>query len=163
MSDFVIRRATIDDISSVLEIYSYYVENSVVTSEEVVPSLIEMQDRFSSITKNSFPYLVLECTGIICGYAYAGKFHHRTAYRFTAENTVYVRNGYFRNGYGKALMLALIKELRAIGIKNIVAMISSEESIMLHKNLGFSENGTLKNVEFKFAQWVDVTFMQIEL
>ena len=163
MQTFTIRNATNEDLPSVLDIYSYYVENSVVTSEEVVPSCTEMQNRFNATTNDCFPYLVLEINEIIYGYAYASKFHHRSAYRFTAESTVYIRDGFSRNGYGKALMLELMKSLHIKGIKNVVAMISSEDSIMLHKSLGFHENGTLKNVEFKFDKWVDVVFMQLEL
>lgn len=158
-----VRLATLDDITNVLDIYSYYVLNSNCTFEEVVPSLDEMINRFEIVTKLGFPYLVLECEGVICGYCYASKFHPRVCYRFTAENSVYVRNGHHGNGYGFALMSALIPKLRDIGIKNIIASISSRPSIDFHKRIGFTEIGTLERVGFKFNQWIDTTFMQLKL
>ena len=161
--NIIIRKGTVSDIPSVLDIYSHYVQNSIATFEEVVPSLHDMINRFEIVTNLGFPYLVLEHEGIIHGYCYASKFHPRVCYRFTAENSIYIRNGYHGKGYGLALMSALIPQLRDIGIKNIIANTSNPQSIDFHKRIGFQEIGTLEQVGFKFNRYIDTTFMQLTL
>lgn len=163
MKKIFVRSATINDIQDILGIYAYYVLNSVATFEEVPPSLEDMIERFNLVKEQNFPYLVLIEDGIICGYTYASKFHSRSAYRFTAENTVYIKNGLHGKGYGKVLMFELINNLRDMGIKNIIAHISNPQSIIFHKAIGFREVGTFEKVGFKFNKWIDTTFMQLKI
>ena len=109
------------------------------------------------------PYIVYEEEGQILGYAYAGPYRTRSAYRFTVENSVYVREGYGGRGIGRALLTALIERCAAGPWKQMVAVIGDSEnhaSIGLHRALGFRMVGTLEKVGFKFDRWVDSVLMQ---
>ena len=158
-----IRKAKVEDVPHILEIYSYYVLNSIATAEEVPPTLTEMTSRFQAIVDANFPYLVLESNGEILGYCYAGKFNTRTAYRFSAENTVYIKNGCHGGGYGKLLMSELISQLKTLGIKHVVANIANPPSISFHKSLGFLTVGTFEDIIFKFGKWHNTIFMQLKI
>lgn len=160
----MIRFAKKTDVAEILRIYSSYVKNSVATFEEEAPSLAEMQSRFEKITlEDKLPFLVCEENGAVRGYAYAYKYHQRSAYRFTVENSVYIDEAGHGKGYGKLLMLELISELKKVGIKNIISRIATNDSVAFHKKLGFVEVGTLKNVGLKFNKWLDTTLMQLEI
>ena len=119
----LIRSALPDDAGRILEIYSYYVENTAITFEIDVPSPDEFKKRITK-TLAHYPYLVLEEDGRIEGYAYAGVFYDRAAYDHSCEVTIYLDRNSHGKGYGRLLYGELEKELKARGIINLYACIA---------------------------------------
>ncbi len=158
----MIRPAEIKDLPQIAEIYSYYVLNSIVTFEEEPPSLGEMRSRFEKVKKENLPFLVLEEEGVILGYAYAYKYRERSAYRLTVENSVYVRHGDSGKGYGALLMQELMDQLKDSGIKTIIAIIASPQSVAFHERFNFRKVGVLEKVGLKFGGWIDTTLLQYD-
>ena len=158
----MIRAATIEDLPQIAEIYSYYVLNSIVTFEEEPPSLDEMRSRFEKVKKENLPFIVLEEEGKIQGYAYAYKYRERSAYRLTVESSVYVMHGSNGKGYGTLLMKELISQIKDSGIKTIVAIVASPQSVDFHEKFNFRKVGTLEKVGLKFGGWLDTTLLQYD-
>jgi phosphinothricin acetyltransferase len=160
-----LRDATEDDAAAIAAIYRHYVENSVATFEEVAPGEDEIRGRIAKTLSSGFPYYVaLDQTGEVVGYCYAGPFHARSAYRFTVENSVYVRHGRQRKGIGTVLMKTLIGRMAELGYRQMMALISgSSASIPMHASLGFREVGRYPSLGLKFGAWVDVVVMQLPL
>lgn len=157
--DIIIRAAESKDCREMLEIYSYYVNETVITFEVAPPTLAEFEGRFKSFTAQ-FPWFVCEIDGNITGYSYAHRFHERPAYGWTAECTVYVRNGMHRRGIGRALYACLLGALRLQGYLTAVGVICvpNENSEALHKYFGFTKQSEIKNVGFKSGKWRDVAW-----
>ncbi|MCR4704839.1 MAG: GNAT family N-acetyltransferase, partial [Lachnospiraceae bacterium] len=122
MNDFVIRKVRLEDAERLVEIYSYYVENTAISFEYEAPSVEEFRGRISNILKKH-PYIVLEEDGLIMGYAYAGPFKGRAAYDHSCEMTIYLDRNAKGNGYGRALYEALEKSLKEMGMLNLYACI----------------------------------------
>ena len=159
-----LRDATPQDADAIARLYAHYVLNDICTFEEAPPDRHEIAARMQKIRKAGLPFLVATApNGVVIGYAYAGAFHARAAYRFTVKNSVYVAQDHHRQGIGAALMQRLIADCAALGYRQMVALISAEGSIALHQRLGFRPAGVLKAVGFKFGRWIDVTTMQLEL
>lgn len=159
----MIRDAAPEDMAQVAAIYGHHVLHGLATFEEVPPDEAEMRSRFEAVRKAGLPYLVYEEDGQIVGYAYAGPYRTRSAYQFTIENSVYVRDGYAGRGIGRALLTELIERCTAGPWKQMVAVIGDSEnhaSIGLHRALGFRMVGTLEKVGYKFNRWVDTVLMQ---
>jgi phosphinothricin acetyltransferase len=109
---------------------------------------------------------VAEVDGVVAGYAYAGAYRPRLAYRFTVENSVYVHPEMQGRGVGRALMARLIEASQFAGARQMVAVIGDSDntaSIRLHEHFGFRHVGILKNVGFKFDRWLDTVLMQLSL
>ncbi len=150
-------------MGQVAAIYRHHVLHGLASFEEVPPDEAEIRARFEAVRKAGLPYIVYEEEGQILGYAYAGPYRTRSAYRFTVENSVFVRDGYGGRGIGRALLTALIERCAAGPWKQMVAVIGDSEnhaSIGLHRALGFRMVGTLEKVGFKFDRWVDSVLMQ---
>ena len=125
-----------------------------------------MRQRRLDIVSRNYPYLVAECAGEVVGYAYASPYRLRPAYRYTAENLVYLHPAWSGRGVGRQLTSALLAECEPRGLRQIVAVIGDSAncaSIGLHKSLGFCEVGVLRSVGFKFGRWVDTVLMQRDL
>jgi phosphinothricin acetyltransferase len=162
----IVRPATLDDVFAIAAIYGHHVMHGVGTFEEAPPSPSDIAERMKAVQDKGFPWLVVEQDGRIVAYAYAGPYHRRSAYRFTAEDSVYVADGERGKGYGRAALAAVIDACEAMGLHRIVAVIGdsqNEGSIALHRTLGFSFCGTLPAVGYKAGQWLDVVFMQLPL
>jgi phosphinothricin acetyltransferase len=130
------------------------------------PDEAEMMSRFKAITGNGFPYLAAEADGHVAGYAYAGPYRPRPAYRYTVENSVYLDPAYYRRGIGSALLNELISQCTARGFRQMIAVIgdsANAASIALHRRAGFAMIGTHPNVGFKFGRWLDSVQMQLAL
>ncbi len=154
------------DMVAVTAIYRHHVLHSPATFEIEPPGIREMMARRARLVQKGFPYLVAEQEGEVIGYAYAGPYRPRPAYRFTVENSVYVRPGNQRQGIGRRLMTALLAECAQKGFHQVIAVIgdaANEASISLHERLGFHRVGTLRAVGFKFDRWYDSVLMQREL
>lgn len=153
-----IREVTIYDAAELLKIYSYYVEKTAVSFEIEVPTLEKFQLRMMR-TKKKYPYLVAEVDKKIVGYAYAGSFIGREAYKFSSELTIYLDKNFRRQGIGKKLYGELEKILKSHGIKNLYACIGYPEvedeylnfdSVNFHERMGFKIVGKFTNCGYKF-------------
>lgn len=163
MSAAHIRNAEIGDISTVLSLYAYHVENSLGTFEEVAPTLDEMTRRWQAVGDAGLPYLVCEVDGKVLGYCYAGLYRPRHAYRYSVEDSVYVSPDHARRGYGRLLLSELIDRCTLLGYRQMVAVIGDSgnaSSIGLHGALGFVQVGRFPSVGFKHDRWVDIILMQ---
>ena len=163
MSAMQIRDAAEDDISAIARIYGHEVLHGLGTFEEVPPSAEELGRRRRVIVDAGLPYLVAEIEGEIAGYAYAGQFRPRPAYRYSVENSVYIDLGHRGKGVGRALLTALIERCEKGQWRQMVAVIGDSGnagSIGLHASLGFRKIGEVKSVGFKLGRWVDTVMMQ---
>ncbi|MFN0265037.1 N-acetyltransferase family protein [Tepidamorphus sp. 3E244] len=165
--DTLIRAATREDLPAITAIYADEVENGSASFETVPPDLAEMTTRFETVTGGGFPYIVAERDGQVLGYAYAGAYHKRAAYRFTVEDSVYIDRAARGTGLGKVLMHALIERCAQAGFRQMIAIISrsasSDASIGLHRAVGFVTVGELPDVGFKQGEWRGITIMQLAL
>jgi len=158
-----IRPATEADLPAVTDIYEHAVRHGTATFELIPPDLAEMTRRFKSLMDGGFPYLVATLDGGVVGYAYAGPYRPRPAYRFTVENSVYLRPSIHRRGIGLQLLQRLIAECEARGYRQMIAVIGDSAnagSIGVHERCGFAMIGTHPNVGFKFGRWLDTVMMQ---
>lgn len=160
----MVRSVTLNDAQQILDIYNHYVATSTVTFEEELVSLQDFTQRIADIIAK-YPYLVYEEQGQIIGYAYAGVFRTRVAYRFSAESSVYVHKDHFKKGIGSKLYAALLPLMKAQGIKSAIGGVTlpNEGSVKLHEQFGFEKVAHFKAVGYKFDQWLDVGFWQLEL
>ena len=132
----------------------------VVIVEDIVDTGLTMR----YLLDNNFPYLVAETAGEVCGYAYAGPYRARPAYRWTVEDSVYIAPTMFRRGIGRGLLVALIQAAEAREFRQMIAVIGDSvrqgSSVNLHEALGFSHVGILQDVGFKHGRWLDSVIMQ---
>ncbi len=136
------------------------------TFETEPPNSREMARRWNEVTARGLPWLVAEEGGEIGGYAYAAPYRARTAYRYTVEDSIYVRADRLGAGLGKLLMPALIAASQACGMHQMIAVIGDSAniaSINLHRRFGFRHAGLLRDVGFKLDRWLDTVFMQRSL
>jgi phosphinothricin acetyltransferase len=162
----LVRPAAAQDLPAIQSIYAHHVLHGLASFEETPPALAEMRRRFEEITGQDLPYLAAEAKGEILGYGYCSLYRTRSAYRFTLEDSVYVRQGLHRKGVGKAILKALIERCTALNYRQIIAVIGDSAnagSIALHASLGFVRAGNLRSTGFKFGRWVDSILMQLPL
>jgi phosphinothricin acetyltransferase len=159
-----IRPAKTSDIPAITRIYAHAVEYGTASFELTPPDESEMARRMSDLTAKGFPYIVAEIDGVFAGYAYAGPYRVRPAYRLTVENSVYIAPTMQRRGAGRALLGALIEASVASGFRQMIAVIGDSTkqaaSIGLHEALGFRHVGILEDVGFKHGRWLDSVLMQ---
>jgi L-amino acid N-acyltransferase YncA len=161
-----VRACAESDMRAVTEIYAHHVLYSPATFELEPPGLDEMISRRRAILEGGYVYLVAEADTGIVGYAYVSAYRSRPAYRFTVENSVYVRAGHEGRGIGRRLMQVLLAECEKKPYRQMIAVIgdsANRASIELHSRLGFRMIGTLPSVGFKFGRWLDSVLMQKEL
>ena len=166
MSSPEIRPATEADLSFVTKIYAHAVLHGTATFELTPPDLAEMTRRYRVLMDGAFPYLVAVLDGIVVGYAYAGAYRPRLAYRFTVENSIYLQPAIHRRGIGGLLLRRLIGECEARGYRQMIAVIGDSAnagSIGVHRACGFQMIGTHPNVGLKFGRWLDTVIMQLAL
>ncbi len=158
-----IRDATPADLPEIQAIYAHHVLNGTGTFEEEPPSIEEMTVRYRKVVDHGWAWLVAsDATGVL-GFAYYAQFRDRSAYRFTAEDSVYIRDDVRGQGVGKALGAQLIETATAAGFRTMIAVIGDSEnvgSIGVHASLGFQHVGTLRAAGLKFGRWLDVVQMQ---
>jgi L-amino acid N-acyltransferase YncA len=161
-----IRVSRDEDVPRIHEIYSYHVLHGLASFEEVAPTVEDMAARRRDIIARGLPHLVAEADGLILGYAYAGPYRTRSAYRFTLENSVYIAQDAIGRGIGRRLLDAVIERCTELGYRQMIAVIGDSQhqaSIGLHERAGFRRIGTLPSVGFKFGRWVDSVLMQRSL
>lgn len=152
------------DAKAINNIYNYYIENTTITFEEVLLTPSEMESRISIIS-TEFPYYVYEEDGEVLGYAYANTWKSRSAFRFSVESTIYLKNGLGGRGIGRKLYTQLIKELRERGVHSVIGGITipNPGSIKLHENIGFTKLGQFHEVGYKKEMWIDVGYWELLL
>ena len=158
-----IRPAEVRDLAAITEIYRHYVETTAANFELEAPDRAEMERRFNAIRAGGYDYFVADDAGEIVGYAYASAFRARPAYRFTVENSVYLRPERRRGGVGRRLMATLMEASAKRGFRQMVAVIGdsgNDASIGFHKSLGFADAGVRRAVGYKFGRWLDTVEMQ---
>ena len=159
----IIRPAALSDLPEIQAIYAHHVLHGTGTFEEVPPSVEDMVLRHDSVLARGWCWLVAaDPTGVL-GYAYYTQIRERSAYRYCAENAVYVRDDVRGQGVGKALVARLIEEATGRGFRQMIAVIGDSEnvgSIGVHASLGFRHVGTLRSVGCKFGRWLDAVYMQ---
>ena len=167
MSSITIRAATAADLDRITEIYADAVTHGTASYELEPPSRAEMGSRFDTLMAGGFPFLVAEKDGAVLGYAYAGPFRPRPAYRFVVEDSVYVAPEAKGQGVGRLLMDALIGAARVAGFRQIIAVIgdghADSASVRLHEKLGFRHSGRLEGSGYKHGRWLDTVFMQLSV
>ena len=158
-----IRLAAPADIPAIQSIYAHHVLHGLASFEEEPPPVGEMQRRFEDVTGRGLPYLAAEEAGEVLGYGYCTPYRSRSAYRYSLEDSIYVKNGLQRKGIGKALLAELIARCEALDYRQIIAIIgdsANSASIALHASLGFVRAGNLRSIGYKFGRWVDSVLMQ---
>lgn len=163
MSLPAVRVSTEDDLEAITAIYAQNVLHGTGTFELTPPSLAEMTARRQAVLNLGLPWLVAEIDGVVVGYAYAGPFRTRAAYRYTVEDSIYVIGSAHGRGVGKALLSELVVQCEAMGIRQMLGVIgdsANEASIRLHAACGFRHMGMMEGVGWKFDHWLDVLFMQ---
>lgn len=162
-SPITIRDAAEADLPAVQAIYARHVLHGFASFEEVPPETAELAARRAAVLAQGLPYLAAEIDGRLVGYAYAGAYRPRPAYRHTIEDSVYVADGLAGRGIGRALLGALIERCEAGPWRQMVAVIGDSGnagSIALHEAFGFRRAGLLQSAGYKFGRWVDSVLMQ---
>lgn len=157
-------RASIDgDIAAITTIYAHHVLHGTGTFEIDPPTEADMAQRRADVLARGLPWLVAERDGQVLGFAYANWFKPRPAYRFTAEDSIYVADAARGSGVGRALLQALVEQAQADGLRKLIAVIGDSAnagSIGLHRALGFTEVGVLRAMGWKHGAWRDIVLME---
>ncbi|PJJ61635.1 GNAT family N-acetyltransferase [Compostimonas suwonensis] len=165
--EYSIRNAELPDMPDVREIYNHYVANSTVTFDEDQMTLKAWRSKFGYLHKLGMPFIVaVSPSGQILGYALVTPWKEKKAYRYTVENSIYLRAAATGKGLGRALMQALIERSKEAGLKEMIAVIAdkgADASIAMHKNFGFKEIGRMGRVGYKFERWLGTVMMQKSL
>jgi L-amino acid N-acyltransferase YncA len=162
----LIRAAGPDDMDDVAAIYAYYVTETVATFEEVVPPTATWRRRLDELTRRGLPFLVAEAGAQVAGYAYAGPWRPKPAYRYSVEDSIYLAPVWTGKGLGRALLDALLAECRTAGVRQVIAVIADggdDASVALHRAFGFAHAGRLRGVGHKHGRWLDTILMQRDL
>jgi L-amino acid N-acyltransferase YncA len=162
----IIRPSRTDDVAAIAAIYAQHVLGGTGTFEIDPPTIEDMAQRRAEVLARGLPYLVAEADGRVVGFAYCNWFKPRPAYRFSAEDSVYVDASMHRTGIGRALLAELLTAAQRAGVRQLIAVIGDSRnagSIGLHRAVGFSPVGVLNACGWKFDQWLDVVMMQRSL
>ena len=158
-----IRPATPDDLGAIHAIYAHHVLKGLASFEEEPPPREEIARRYKDVTGSGLPWIVAQYGDNIAGYGYCSLYRTRSAYRYSLEDSVYVRHDMHGQGIGKLLLAELVRRCEGLGYRQLIAVIGDSgnaASINLHASAGFLRAGTLRSVGFKFGRWVDSVIMQ---
>jgi L-amino acid N-acyltransferase YncA len=158
-----IRPASADDLGVVAEIFAHYVTSSVISFEETPPGPDEWRDKHARVTELGLPFMVAEHDGELAGYCYATPWRPKPAYRYAAEDSVYLRPGKTGLGLGRLLLTELLDGCAAAGVRQVIAVIAETPdpaSVALHRACGFADAGRLTAVGYKHGRWIDTILMQ---
>ena len=162
MNDLAIRPASLDDAAAIHAIYVEQVLHGTASWEYEPPTLAEMTQRMRAVLDGGFPYLAADLDGALAAYTYVSTWRARIGYRFTVEDSIYVRADLRGKGVGKRLLTRLMQDCADRGAKNVIAVIGDSAnlgSINLHRACGFEHAGLFKNVGYKFDRWLDSVWM----
>ena len=164
--ELLIRPSTASDLPAITTIYGWNVRNGTGTFELEVPDQAEMGRRRDDVLAKGLPWLVVERSGVVLGFAYANHFRPRRAYRFCLEDSVYLAATALGQGLGRLLLAELMSRCEAGGARQMLAVIGDARnlaSIGVHRTLGFEHVGVMKAAGWKFDRWLDVVIMQKSL
>lgn len=161
----MIRQAVVNDMNKIMEIYNDAILNTTAVYTYKAQTIEERLWWFQKKKEENYPVLVNEENNLVTGFATYGLFRPHPAYKYTVEHSVYVHKDYRQHGIGSALVKEIIKIAGEREYKTVVAGInaSNKSSIAMHEKLGFKYSGTIKKAGFKFGQWLDLAFYQLEL
>jgi L-amino acid N-acyltransferase YncA len=163
MSNVTIRPAAPADIPAITRIYSDAVLHGTATFEIEPPEEAEMLLRYRGLIAKRYPYLVAEHARVIVGYAYAGPYRDRPAYKWCVEDSIYIAPEFHRQGIGSALLARLVNDSQGLGFRQMLGVIgdsANTASIAVHAAAGFRLVGTFQSVGFKHGKWLDTVLMQ---
>jgi L-amino acid N-acyltransferase YncA len=162
-----LRPAEISDSYAICDIYNFYIQNSVVTFDEQTLDVRHWQDKLEYLKRRNLPFIVAASdSGEILGFAYVAPWRQKSAYRTTVEDSIYLRAASTGKRIGTKLLEQLLKESKAAGVKEVVAVISdsgADSSVRLHEQFGFKKQGHLAKVGYKFDRWLGTILMQRSL
>jgi phosphinothricin acetyltransferase len=163
-SGVIVRSTEEGDLPAITAIYAEAVLHGTASYELEPPDLAEMKRRWRELVARGYPHIVATRDGAVLGYAYAGPYRPRPAYRFSVEDSVYVAPRAQGSGIGRALLADIIKRAEAGGFRQLIAVIGGgtehPASVGLHKALGFREIGVIEGSGFKHGRWLDTVLMQ---
>lgn len=159
----MIREANESDFASIAEIYNHSIMHTTISFETAPVTAEEMGNRVEAKQDAGFPWLVYESEKTVYGYAYAGSWNSRCAYRSSVESSIYLRHDAMRQGIGTRLYSDLLERLKTLGMHTVIGGIAlpNPGSIRLHQKLGFEKVAHYRQVGFKFDQWIDVGYWQL--
>jgi phosphinothricin acetyltransferase len=158
-----IRKSLATDLDAITAIYRHHVLHGTGTFEVDPPSLQDMATRRDDVLAKGLPYLVLEENAQVVGFAYCNWFKPRPAYRFSAEDSIYLAEESHGKGFGRLLLIELMAQAERAGVRKLIAVIgdsSNHGSISVHRSCGFNQVGTLSSCGWKFERWLDVVMME---
>ena len=158
-----IRPSRDEDVAAITAIYAHHVLNGTGTFETEAPSVADMSARRADVLGKNLPYLVAEDDGEVLGFAYCNWFKPRPAYRFSAEDSIYISETARGRGLGGQLLAALSQAAEAVGVRKLIAVIGDSAnagSVGVHRSQGFTHVGVLKDCGWKFGEWRDVVLME---
>ena len=159
----IIRPSQASDMPMITAIYQHHVLHGTGTFEIEPPSQEDMNARRADVLGKGLPYLVIEENGQVLGFAYCNWFKPRPAYRFSAEDSIYLAPNASGKGWGRLLLAELCRAAEVAGIRKLIAVIgdsANEGSIGVHKSLGFESVGVVKSCGWKFNRWLDIVMME---
>ncbi len=159
----LIRPSTEQDVVAITAIYRDHVLHGTGTFEIEPPTAADMSARRADVLAKGLPYLVVEEAGQVLGFAYCNWFKPRPAYRFSAEDSIYMSTTAHRQGLGRALLAELSARAERAGVRKLIAVIgdsANTASVGLHQALGFSQVGTIAACGWKFDRWLDIVLME---
>ena len=162
----IIRPSRDADLPAITAIYGHHVLHGTGTFEVDPPNETDMTARRADVLAKGLPWLVAEDAGQVLGYAYCNWFKPRPAYRFSAEDSIYLAPGVQRTGLGRALLAELAARAQAAGVRKLIAVIGDSAnlgSVGVHRSVGFQDVGVLKSCGWKFGAWRDVVLMDMAL
>jgi phosphinothricin acetyltransferase len=165
-NDVLLRPAKNADIAAITRIYADAVTRGTASFELEPPDEAEMTRRYEALVNNGYPYLVAEAADALAGYAYAGPYRARPAYKWTVENSIYVAPAFHRRGIGLRLLKELIVESERCGFRQMIAVIGDSAqtpSIGVHTAAGFAPVGVFRAIGYKHGKWLDTPLMQLML
>ncbi len=158
-----IRVAIKNDLPQMLEIYNEIIANTTAVFQYDAHTLESRKEWFTKKQEEGFPVFVAEEDDSIVGFSTIGSFRNWQAYKYSVENSVYVKAGERGKGIGKLLLQPLIDAAKKLEMHTIIAGIdaANEASLQLHKSFGFTEVAHFKEVGYKFGRWLDLKFLQL--
>ena len=161
----ILRPFVWSDVPAITAIYKHYVEQTAITFDTEVPGEEAIAEKYAGLNRLGHPLIIAELDGETVGYAYASFYRPRAAYRFTCEDSIYLRPDLKGRGLGKALLTELLAQSRAFGFKQMIAVITADtaNSIAIHEKFGFRHVGRYEAVGYKFDRWHDIVHLQLAL
>ncbi len=158
----MIRPSRDSDIAAITAIYSHHVLQGTGTFETTPPTEQDMAARRADVLSKGLPYLVIETSDGVLGFAYCNWFKPRPAYQFSAEDSIYLAPAAAGKGMGRLLLEELMAQAERAGVRKLIAVIGDSAnlgSVGVHKACGFQPVGVLANCGWKFERWLDVVLM----